>query len=303
MSVENILIAKLMAELGLNTASRGLRLRLACPDGFRDDLLLPQRIVGREAMCEGFEYRVLCLAANAKLALKSLIGLAAEVQIVTDRGQLHSICGVVIEASAGQCDGGMATYQLVLRDVLGLMDLDTNMRVFLDKNELDIIEIILDEWRLRDPVLASSFHYNFSIELRQHAHPKREFTMQYNETDAVFVRRLLKRRGIAWYFTHGRPPVPPDEDDGAQFAPLHTLMMFDAPQLLRENAAGAIRFHRADSTETRDTIAAAHGYHQERPNEVMEYRARLFVLASGQCWSPHLLLLSASSRFRSSSAA
>ena len=28
-----------------------------------------------------------------------------------------------------------------------------------------------------------------------------------------------------------------------------------------------------------------------------EYRARLFVLASGQCWSPHLLLLSANSRF------
>ena len=33
------------------------------------------------------------------------------------------------------------------------------------------------------------------------------------------------------------------------------------------------------------------------PNEMTEYRARLFVLASGQCWSPHLLLLSANSRF------
>ena len=28
-----------------------------------------------------------------------------------------------------------------------------------------------------------------------------------------------------------------------------------------------------------------------------EYRAQLFVLASGQCWSPHLLLLSANARF------
>jgi quinoprotein glucose dehydrogenase len=46
-----------------------------------------------------------------------------------------------------------------------------------------------------------------------------------------------------------------------------------------------------------DAIAAAHGYHQDHPNEVTEYRARLFVIASGQCWSPHLLLLSASSRF------
>ena len=47
----------------------------------------------------------------------------------------------------------------------------------------------------------------------------------------------------------------------------------------------------------KDTIAAAHGYHQDRPNEMTEYRAQLFVLASGQCWSPHLLLLSANSRF------
>src|SRR5262245_27831402 len=46
-----------------------------------------------------------------------------------------------------------------------------------------------------------------------------------------------------------------------------------------------------------DRITAAHGYHQERPDEMTEYRARLFVLASGQCWSPHLLLLSANLKF------
>jgi len=39
------------------------------------------------------------------------------------------------------------------------------------------------------------------------------------------------------------------------------------------------------------------GYHQDRPADPIEYRARLFVLASGQCWSPHLLLLSANARF------
>jgi quinoprotein glucose dehydrogenase len=49
--------------------------------------------------------------------------------------------------------------------------------------------------------------------------------------------------------------------------------------------------------EDRTTIASAQGYHQDRPAEVTDYRARLFVLASGQCWSPHLLLLSASARF------
>src|SRR5207247_6558007 len=47
----------------------------------------------------------------------------------------------------------------------------------------------------------------------------------------------------------------------------------------------------------RPTIAAAQGYHQDRPDDPIEYRASTFVVASGYCWSSHLLLLSADSRF------
>jgi len=49
--------------------------------------------------------------------------------------------------------------------------------------------------------------------------------------------------------------------------------------------------------DRRPTVAAAQGVHQDRPGEAQEYRARLFVVASGYCWSPHLLLLSANTRF------
>jgi quinoprotein glucose dehydrogenase len=37
--------------------------------------------------------------------------------------------------------------------------------------------------------------------------------------------------------------------------------------------------------------------HQDRPDDPIEYRAKTFVVASGYCWSSHLLLLSTSSRF------
>ena len=49
--------------------------------------------------------------------------------------------------------------------------------------------------------------------------------------------------------------------------------------------------------DSRPTVAAAQGVHQDRAEELQEYRAQLFVVASGYCWSPHLLLLSANSRF------
>ena len=45
------------------------------------------------------------------------------------------------------------------------------------------------------------------------------------------------------------------------------------------------------------TVAAAEAVNRERPDEALEYRAPVFVLASGYCWSPHLLLLSQCSRF------
>ena len=43
-------------------------------------------------------------------------------------------------------------------------------------------------------------------------------------------------------------------------------------------------------------IAVAQAVSRERNGEPIDYRARLFVLASGYCWSPHLLLLSADAK-------
>jgi len=49
--------------------------------------------------------------------------------------------------------------------------------------------------------------------------------------------------------------------------------------------------------ERRPTVVAAQGFHQARPTDSVEYRAKTFVVASGYCWSSHLLLLSSNSRF------
>jgi choline dehydrogenase-like flavoprotein len=49
--------------------------------------------------------------------------------------------------------------------------------------------------------------------------------------------------------------------------------------------------------ERSSKVVAAQGVHREHPDEPLEFRAPVFVLASGYCWSPHLLLLSRSARF------
>jgi quinoprotein glucose dehydrogenase len=44
--------------------------------------------------------------------------------------------------------------------------------------------------------------------------------------------------------------------------------------------------------EGKTTVAAAQAVNRDRPDEPIEFRAPIFVLASGYCWTPHLLLLS-----------
>lgn len=233
--------------LELTQSRRPIRLRLSHPRSILDDVLLVKHVSGRETLCGGIEYRLLCVATQAGLPLKEFIALPAELQFVTDRGGLRSVCGIVAQACAGQSDGGLATYQLVLRDALSLMERRTNTRVFRTMNEVEISAALIREWRGVNPVLADAFDVDTTGITGVYL--PREFTMQHNESDAAFLRRLWKRQGIAWFIRSGQA-----SQSGSPATASHTLVLFDAPYSLKQNAAGMARFHRDAGTETRDGV-------------------------------------------------
>ena len=82
---------------------------------------------------------------------------------------------------------------------------------------------------------------------------------------------------------------------GARYSPDYTYQQLLAARKIALHDRMLVR--QLVPHDRNSTIVAAQAVHQERPSEVMEYRAKLFVLAGGQCWSPHLLLLSKSSRY------
>jgi quinoprotein glucose dehydrogenase len=82
---------------------------------------------------------------------------------------------------------------------------------------------------------------------------------------------------------------------GARYSPDYTYQQLIAAKKVTLHDRMLIR--KLVIEDGRSNVSSAQGYHQDRPNEVTDYRAKLFVLASGQCWSPHLLLLSSSARF------
>jgi type VI secretion system secreted protein VgrG len=260
----------LQHERSLSTAHRPLRLRLAHSDQLSDDVLLPQRIVGSETVCGGIEYRIACIASSPALPLKELIALPAELQIVTDRGQLRRVCGIVTEARAGDSDGALASYQLVLRDAMAVMERRTNSRIFRFRNELEIVQVLFDEWRHGNAVLADAFEYELDPLFDMRQFPPREQTMQYNESDAAFVRRLLKRRGIAWYFRPGRSRNTA-VDPGHDRVPAHTLVLFSDSNNLPRNAAGTVRYHRDHAPEQRDTVTSWTAARSLRPGSATRH--------------------------------
>ena len=245
MNGDNDFFSFLVLPKELVTWNRPLRLRLDLPGGVNDDMLLPQRVFGSEALCDGIEYRVLCVACDAQLPLKQMIAVPAALDFVTDTGDLRSVCGIVTEASSGDSDGGLASYQLVIRDALAILEKRTNTRVFRNMDEVEIVQRILNEWRHKSSILGVCFKHEVDDVFHTREYPRREFTMQHNESDASFIRRLLKRRGIGWYVR---------AESGGY--PVHTLVLFNNADSLRRNSAGTVRYHRDAATEERDTITS-----------------------------------------------
>ncbi|WP_343028490.1 type VI secretion system Vgr family protein [Massilia sp. MP_M2] len=257
----------------LTASNRPLRMQLGFPDGVASDVLLPQRIEGVEAICDGIEMRIDCLALDAHLQLDTLIGLPVQVQIVTDQGQLRSICGIVATASAGESDGGLASYQLLMRDALAILDLDVSTRVFLDQTELTVVKTVLGEARRANPGLAAMFEFELETALSLRDFPVRRQIVQYNEGTGAFVRRLLRRRGVSWFFRPGRAGEAGETaaTDGPTLAPAHTMVLFQDARRLKLSSAGTIRFHRDSATEERDSITAFGAVRTLRPGRVSRH--------------------------------
>ncbi|HEY7291487.1 MAG TPA: GMC family oxidoreductase [Vicinamibacterales bacterium] len=82
---------------------------------------------------------------------------------------------------------------------------------------------------------------------------------------------------------------------GARYSPDFTFRQMIEPKKIALHDRTLVR--RLILDDQRNTIVAAEARHQDRPNERVDYRAKIFVVASGYCWSSHLLLLSANPRF------
>ena len=248
------LVNLMLAKTPLSADNRLIRLQLFHPQKQISDLLLPQSVHGTESICDGFAYQVDCVATSDRLPLKEFIGLPAVVELVNDRGQLRTMSGLVAQASSGESDGGIASYRLVIRDAMSIMQQRVNTRIFRRSSWPQIVSVILNEWAQSNRALVGIFDFEFAVGFRHDKYPEREQTVQFNESDPAFVRRLLARCGISWFFRPGCARARKQGNQAADSTATHTFVLFDEHSRLEQNAAGVVRYHRDDATEERDAI-------------------------------------------------
>ncbi len=124
---------------------------------------------------------------------KSLLGAAAHVAFGED--EQHPIHGVVREIRLLSTGPVRASYSMTLVPRLWLLSRRLRCRVFQDMTVPEIAEQLLTEAGL-------PAGQGFSMRLAA-PHPKREYTVQYNESDLAFLTRLLEYEGMFYFFEQG----------------------------------------------------------------------------------------------------
>ncbi|BDH44616.1 hypothetical protein TUM12370_06600 [Salmonella enterica subsp. enterica serovar Choleraesuis] len=193
------------------------------------------------------------IAASALSAASLETALATHLSVALN-GQHYD--GLVAEARQMAATGNAGRYQFVLHPWLWWLTLSSNNRVFQNLSAQEIIE----------KVFKSNGFSDFKFQLKTPL-AKREYCLQYGESDFSFISRLLEQERIFWFFSHSEgkhqlvladnnnafPPVP-----GAQ-----TLVYQAASSGNREMAAiRSAQLHiqaTAQSVQTSD-----HNY--EQPN-------------------------------------
>ncbi|MDC5522333.1 type VI secretion system tip protein VgrG [Acinetobacter baumannii] len=251
-------IHQVLDSLGISPQKRAIHVQFTSP--ILNDQVFLQRIDGVHALNDGLKAELLCLSTNATIQLKSFIGVQAAVDIVTERGELTRVTGIITHAQQGQSDGSLTLYKLTLEDPTALWKYRRNSRVFMNKSVVEIWEILFKECQTKNPLFAASLSLDLSG-LTQ-TYDVRPFVMQHNESDWNFLTRLLRSENISWLIDEAQHIVP-STDTPIQ---AQKLRLIDANSQYQPLDRKTIRYHRSSAVEQYDSMTRLTAERSLQPN-------------------------------------
>lgn len=167
-------------------------LKLATPLG--KDVLTPIRFEGSEAVSKLFSFRLNMTSKDTSIDASKILGKQVTVSIKRPDETYRHFNGYVVRFSAEARDGSeeeLRHYSSTIAPWFWLLKLNQNCRVFQEKTVPEIVEQICKDRGLTDYKLSLKGTYT-----------KKDYCVQYNESDFDFISRLMQDVGIFYYFTH-----------------------------------------------------------------------------------------------------
>jgi type VI secretion system secreted protein VgrG len=162
---------------------------------FPKGVLLLETLMGQEVLGRPYKFHLSLLSKEPSIEPDDMLGkpLAVGIQLVT--GEERFFHGIVTDIAKVGTTHLHTRYAAELRSMLSLFDHTLDCRIFNDpsQNALSIITAVLAQRGLTDVESGA---------IQDHAYRKRDYCVQYRESDLRFVQRLLEEEGIYYFFKH-----------------------------------------------------------------------------------------------------
>jgi type VI secretion system secreted protein VgrG len=166
-------------------------LRLKTPLG--ENVLVATRLRGHEEVSGLFHFQLDLISDKSTIAASEIVGKGVTLSIELADGSMRHFHGFVKRFCAGDEDReGRRNYRAEVVPWLWFLTRTTDCRIFQEKTATEIIEQVFQDLGFSD----------YDISQIQGNHPKRNYCVQYRETDFAFVSRLMEEEGIFYFFRH-----------------------------------------------------------------------------------------------------
>jgi len=195
------------------------RLRLTTALG--DDVLELVRFHAEEELSRLSSFQMELISHDAAIAAEDMIGTNVTVTLELDSGDLRYFNGYVHRFTAlDENEKGVRGYRASVVPWLWFLTQTTDCRIFQEKSVVDIVTEVFDELGFAD--------FSTRLVFGANAKQKRNYCVQYRESDFDFVSRLMEEEGIFYFFEH---------EDGK-----HTLYLADSATAYRDCAEARVDY-------------------------------------------------------------
>lgn len=208
-----------MARITLDSSKNRL-IDLDTPLG--KDVLIVESLSGAETLGRLFEYEIYALSSKSNINFDDLLGHHITLGFELPGGlaaKRRFIDGRVAQIGLVGMSGELFRYRILARPWTWMLTRTADCRIFQDKTVPEIIEEVFADLPDQDHELNLNGSYG-----------KREYCVQYRETDFNFVSRLMEEEGIYYFFRHEKGK--------------HTLVICDA--IGAHKSVGSIPFFPQD---------------------------------------------------------